>query len=158
MTSGNLSRNAASPSNIVPFIQPRRTAEMDYRRAFGSQDIQPPIGVATVRIQRVQNDEVTQQPGAMVRALFAAREEAAHRVAMLTTREHEIMDLILTGCPNKIIAWKTGISQRTVENHRATIMKKTGSESIPALARLAVAADWNGMDDQSLARAAVTAD
>jgi two-component system CheB/CheR fusion protein len=94
----------------------------------------------------------------MVRALFAAREESAHRVAALTAREHEILDLILAGHANKVIAWKVGISQRTVENHRAAIMHKTGAESIPALVRLAVAADWNGTDDQPLARVAMTAD
>ena len=50
------------------------------------------------------------------------------------------MDLVLTGRASKNIAFDLGISQRTVENHRAAIMKKTGSKSIPALIRLALAA------------------
>ena len=41
---------------------------------------------------------------------------------------------------SKNIAADLGISQRTVENHRNAIMKKTGSRSLPALARLALAA------------------
>lgn len=55
------------------------------------------------------------------------------RLALLTPRQHQILELILAGCPSKIIAADLGISQRTVENHRAEIMKKTGSRSIPAL-------------------------
>lgn len=52
-----------------------------------------------------------------------------------TKRQHEILDLVLDGHPSKIIAADLGISQRTVENHRAAIMKKTGSRSIPQLVR-----------------------
>lgn len=50
------------------------------------------------------------------------------------------MKLVLAGQPSKNIAVDLGISQRTVESHRAEIMKRTGSKSIPALTRLAVAA------------------
>jgi two-component system CheB/CheR fusion protein len=67
--------------------------------------------------------------------------DAASHVAGLTTRQRQIMDLVLSGHPSKNIAADLGISQRTVENHRASIMKKTGSKSLPALARLAVAAE-----------------
>ncbi|MDR3461116.1 MAG: CheR family methyltransferase [Beijerinckiaceae bacterium] len=76
--------------------------------------------------------------------LVAWRESAATQVASLTRREHEIMDMVLAGQPNKNIAADLGISQRTVENHRASIMKKTGSKSLPALVRLALVAASQG--------------
>jgi two-component system CheB/CheR fusion protein len=76
--------------------------------------------------------------------LTAWREIAANHVAGLTARQHQIMDLVLAGHPSKNIAADLGISQRTVENHRASIMKKTGTKSLPALARLALAAARNG--------------
>ncbi len=80
------------------------------------------------------------------RKLSAWREDAATHVAGLTPRQRQIMELVLAGHPSKNIAADLGISQRTVENHRASIMKKTGSRSLPALARLALAAAWNGAD------------
>ena len=72
--------------------------------------------------------------------LSAWREDATHRLATLTPRQRQIMELVLAGHPSKNIAADLGISQRTVENHRASIMTKTGSKSLPALARLALAA------------------
>ena len=78
------------------------------------------------------------------RELSAWRETAADCIASLTVRQRQIMDLVLAGHPSKNIATDLGISQRTVENHRASIMKKTGSKSLPALARLALAAASGG--------------
>jgi two-component system CheB/CheR fusion protein len=72
--------------------------------------------------------------------LSAWRETAANHIASLTQRQRQVMESVLAGKPNKIVAADLGISQRTVENHRASIMKKTGSKSLPALARLALAA------------------
>jgi two-component system, chemotaxis family, CheB/CheR fusion protein len=72
--------------------------------------------------------------------LSECREEAALRIASLTTRQRQILDLVLAGHPSKNIAADLGISQRTVDNHRAAIMKKTGSKSLPALIRTALAA------------------
>jgi two-component system CheB/CheR fusion protein len=87
--------------------------------------------------------------------LSAWRQDAANHLAGLTSRQHQIMDLVLAGQPNKIIAADLHISQRTVENHRAAIMKKTGSKSLPALARLALAADWNGPEAPPASRTTI---
>jgi two-component system CheB/CheR fusion protein len=62
----------------------------------------------------------------------------------LTRRQYQVMDLVLSGHPSKNIAVDLGISQRTVENHRAAIMRRTGATSLPALARLAIGADVVG--------------
>lgn len=72
--------------------------------------------------------------------LAAEREQAVSLVAGLTARQRQIMDLVMAGHPSKNIAADLGISQRTVDNHRAAIMRKTGSESLPALIRIAIAA------------------
>ena len=68
------------------------------------------------------------------------RVDAAKQIAGLTSRQRQILHMILAGHRNKNIAADLGISQRTVEAHRATIMKKTGVKSLPALVRLAFAA------------------
>ena len=72
--------------------------------------------------------------------LVARQEEAAGHLAHLTARQREIMTMVLAGHPSKNIAADLNISQRTVENHRAEIMKRTGVKSLPALARLAISA------------------
>jgi two-component system, chemotaxis family, CheB/CheR fusion protein len=66
------------------------------------------------------------------------RRTAAARVATLTRRQHEIMDLVIAGHPSKNIAADLGISQRTVENHRASIGRKTRSKSLSALIHTAI--------------------
>jgi two-component system CheB/CheR fusion protein len=78
--------------------------------------------------------------------LVAWKHAAFDHIADLTPRQKQIMDMVLAGHPSKNIAVDLGISQRTVENHRAEIMKRTGSKSIPALARLAVAASASAED------------
>jgi two-component system CheB/CheR fusion protein len=55
-------------------------------------------------------------------------------------RQRQVMDLVIAGHPSKNIAADLGISQRTVDNHRAAVMKKTGSKSLAALVRMALAA------------------
>ena len=76
--------------------------------------------------------------------LMEWRANAAAHLTGLTPRQQDIMERVLAGHPSKNIAADLGISQRTVENHRATIMKRTGSKSLPALARLAFLASGGG--------------
>jgi len=60
---------------------------------------------------------------------------SAGRLAKLSTREVQVLNKILDGQSSKNIAADLNISRRTVENHRASIMKKTRSRSVPELVR-----------------------
>ena len=97
-----------------------------------------------------REEALLREKDAVVSMLLGWRDFAAKHVARLTPRQRQIMELVLAGYHSKNIAADLGISQRTVENHRAAIMKKTGSKSLPALTRLALAAAWNGAKDPSL--------
>jgi two-component system CheB/CheR fusion protein len=82
-------------------------------------------------------ERALKQAGRLLNA-STLRRTAAARVATLTRRQHEIMDLVLAGHPSKNIAADLGISQRTVENHRASIGRKTRSKSLSALVQTAM--------------------
>ena len=74
-------------------------------------------------------------------ALLASEQASASavihtRLAALSTREREVLDLILEGKMNKVIADKLGISMRTVEVHRAHIFDKMNVKTAVELARL----------------------
>jgi two-component system CheB/CheR fusion protein len=117
-------------------------------KAGASDFIEKPIGrselLACVGRAREQSKDSNK--------LFAWRETAANQIAGLTPRQRQVMELVLAGKPNKIVAADLRISQRTVENHRASIMKRTGSKSLPELARLALAAVWNGAEEPRVRR------
>jgi two-component system response regulator FixJ len=67
-------------------------------------------------------------------------EEASRRLAILSPREREVLDGLLAGQPNKLIAYQLGISVRTVEVHRARMMERLGIRQLAEALRLGVIA------------------
>ena len=65
---------------------------------------------------------------------------AAQRLSSLTDRERDVLERVVVGLPNKIIAHHLGISPRTVEFHRSHLMKKMQAGGISQLVRLALLA------------------
>lgn len=55
------------------------------------------------------------------------------RLALLTAREREVLDLLVRGHSSKMIAARLAISVRTIDDHRASIMKKSGATSLADL-------------------------
>jgi two-component system, LuxR family, response regulator FixJ len=76
-----------------------------------------------------------------LQAASAATAEALDRLAVLTPREREVLDLLVTGLSNKAIGNELGASPRTVEVHRARILEKLRAHSLPELVRLVLAAE-----------------
>jgi len=105
-------------------------------KAGAADFIEKPVGYKELL---ASVERALEQAGDSAKA-SAWKETATHSIAGLTARQRQVMDLVLAGHPSKNIAADLGVSQRTVENHRAAVMKKTGSRSIPALIRMALAA------------------
>src|SRR5205085_3641308 len=70
----------------------------------------------------------------------AERSKIQERLTRLSARERQVLDGLVLGHANKIIAFDLGISPRTVEIYRANVMTKTGANSLPELVRMAMLA------------------
>lgn len=86
------------------------------------------------RLQSCVSDALEQARS--TRAQNEVRSNARACFESLTPSERDVMLMVLEGAPNKNIAADLGINQRTVENHRAKVMRKTGAQSLPALVQL----------------------
>ncbi len=115
-------------SDVAMAVEAMKAGASDFlEKPVGREDL---LAGVTRALAHARDDEMQ----------AASHEEAARHLAKLTPRQIQIMEMVLAGHPSKNIAADLGISQRTVENHRAAIMKKTGTKSLPALARLVAAA------------------
>ena len=74
------------------------------------------------------------------RSMLLERHEIVKRMETLTQREQEVMELVAEGKANKVIAGDLGVSQRTVEIHRARVMEKMQASSLAHLVRMVMRA------------------
>jgi FixJ family two-component response regulator len=75
------------------------------------------------------------------RAQLGEREQILARLRTLTSREEQVLGLVMQGKANKVVAADLGISQRTVEVHRAHLMEKMGASSLAQLVRMRMTVD-----------------
>ena len=78
---------------------------------------------------------------AEARQALSLTDELRRRHDTLTPREKEVMDLIIAGNANKVIAMDLGLSERTVDIHRARVMEKMATRSVAHLVRMALELD-----------------
>src|ERR1700693_3137622 len=76
------------------------------------------------------------QQDAENRSTLARRADVVRRVESLTPRERQVMDMVVDGSANKVIAIDLNLSERTVEIHRAKVMEKMGAPSVAHLVKL----------------------
>jgi len=70
------------------------------------------------------------------RAMVERHADVRRRLDSLTPREREVMALVVDGRANKVIAVDLGLSERTVEIHRANVMEKMGARSVAHLVKM----------------------
>jgi two-component system response regulator FixJ len=114
--------------DVATAVQAMRAGAIDFvEKPFSTEAIQAAIGMALAE---------RPQPSSADQARAAIRE----RLKILSPREREVLEGMVAGHPNKVIAYNLSLSPRTVEIHRARVMDKMQARSLSELVRLALAA------------------
>jgi FixJ family two-component response regulator len=152
--------DATRPGCLVLDVRMRGMSGLDLQQRLAGEPLRPPIIIVTghgdvpMAVRAVQagavdfiekpfNDQVlldavhrALQRDAEVRGQAMRLADIKDRLQRLTPREREILDLIVAGRRNKVIAADLGISQSTVEAHRAKVMEKLEARSLSDLMRM----------------------
>lgn len=156
--------DAARPGCLVLDVRMRGMSGIELQQRLAAEPLHPPIIIVTghgdvpMAVRAVQagavdfiekpfHDQVlldavhrALQRDAEVRGQALRRADILDRLGRLTPREREILDLIVAGRRNKLIAADLGISQSTVEAHRAKVMEKLEARSLSDLMRMVLLA------------------
>jgi len=115
--------------DIPMAVEAMRQGALDFmRKPFREQDLLD-------RIQQALEHE------AGARDMLLDRTKILERIATLTAREREVFERVVEGQANKVIAIDLGISERTVEVHRAQVMRKLEVRTLAQLVRVKIDAD-----------------
>jgi FixJ family two-component response regulator len=118
-------------------VQAMRQGAFDFiEKPFSGQILIERIEAAVAMDARVRRKQLT-------------REQVERRRETLTPRERQVMDLVAEGKPNKVIGSLLGLSPKTVEVHRANVMRKMDVDSLAELVRVAVLLSRPDEDESS---------
>lgn len=114
--------------DVATAVRAMRAGAIDFvEKPFSDEAIQASIRMALAQRPVPSNEDT-------------ARAAIRERLKILSPREREVLDGMVAGHPNKVIAYKLSLSPRTVEIHRARVMDKMQARSLSEVVRLALTA------------------
>ena len=150
---------AKEPACIVTDVRMPEMDGLEFQEKLAAGGIHVPVIVMTghadvplaVRAMKAGAVDFIEKPfgdeailasieGALKRKSKVTDPALLERLESLTPREREVLELLVIGHPNKVIAYRLDISPRTVEIHRAHVMEKMKAKSLPELVRTAMQA------------------
>ena len=115
-------------AEVTDAVQAMKNGAIDFiEKPFNSQYLLNQVHKGIAKDAQIRKERAQQQVGLA-------------RLALLTPREREVMDLVIAGKANKVIALELGLSMKTIEVHRAHMMKKMKVDSVAELVNLSISA------------------